>query len=138
MKELSYNIADGGKEGVLKRAGALDKVLGPAGEIIEKSIDVDQFVKEVEAEALKNGDSPELARKKGIDAASKYTAYLLGVGGAAVLAGRASGYGPIIAGTTGTVAGTYAVKPLIKKHVLGKSGADYDSEVEEEPLHGGD
>lgn len=137
MKELSYYTTGSGGEGGVMRAGPLDKVVRPGGELIKNGVEVERFAKEVEEEALKNGDSLELAKKKGSDAASKYAGYLAGVGGAAALAGKIPRYGgaagPAVE-TAGAVAEAYAVKPLIKKQVLGKSEDDYNKK---EPLFPG-
>jgi hypothetical protein len=117
----------------------LDKLIGPGGEIIQKAIEIERFKKEVEEEALRNGDSEALARKKGIEAATEYWGYLTNVAGVTIAAYKIPKYGPQIAtgvGTAGAAAGAYAIKPWIKKHVLGKSEADYNKEIKEPQFPG--
>ena len=98
------------------------------GELAKGTLEASEFAKEVEEAALRNGDSPELAKKKGEEAGAMYGSYLAGVAGGSKVAEKKAG--PVAGSAVevaGAVAGSYGVKPFIKRHVLGKTEADYNT-----------
>jgi len=137
VQAVSHNMPGGDGEGVA-RAGVGGKVLGPVVDMVINAFDADEFGKEVEAEALRNGDSKALAKQKGAEARQKYYVYLTSVTGVATWTGTKN----ILAGagveTVGAAAGTYAMKPWIKKRVLGRTEDDYKKENIEPPDFGVD
>jgi hypothetical protein len=138
IKALSMSTARGNTEKepeVAKAKGNYAVPIQVAEEAIKELNPSKEFGDEVEKAALAQGDSPELARKKGQEAAGMHFAYTMGVLGGSIAVTKTVGKDPgstkgLAAGAGVSVAGTYAgslmVKPWIKKQVLGKTEDDYN------------
>ncbi len=127
MVQLMSADAAGNDNGETAKAGGKwNKPLQVIGNIANIAYFSNEFAKEVEKEALRTGDKPELARRKGEDAGGLYGIYLSGVAGGSLAAGR-FGMGAVTAATTtGIIGGDKIIKPLIKEQILGKTEADYN------------
>ncbi len=112
-----------------------DRPLGIVGTGMNVYNGARDFSREVEAEALRqHPDNPELARKKGLEAAVLYGSYQAVLSGAGYAAG--GGLGTLGVAAANTLGLNDKVKEEIKKQVMGKTDADYNKGFDE-PLFPG-